>query len=328
MNGDPPLSAAEASTVADAAATPPLTSAEAVEGWNQLCRLMGVLLRQPEPDAAWRMQLNTVMLACRALARRDVDAALYLLLQLGAAEGGRYSTCHAMLCALICELCSNALGWTAEETTSLVHASFTMNLSMTELQDALVNQQSPLTAVQREQVDSHAQHSATLLEAAGVDDALWLEVVRLHHAQDTDTVEEGASAGTRLAALLHRVDVYTAKLSGRVGREPKSPAIAARDTCLGVDGKPDRVGGVLLRTLGLYPPGCFVQLANGDFGVVVERGIKAHTPCVAALRREDGGMYNLPRLRRASESAHAVRHGVTGSAVNVRCDHLRILNAA
>ena len=233
-----------------------------------------------------------------------------------------------MLCALICELCSNVLGWTAEETTSLTLASFTMNLSMTELQDVLVNQPSPLTAAQREQVDSHAQRSATLLEAAGVDDALWLEVVRQHHVQDTDTVKECAGAATRLAELLHRVDVYTAKLSGRVGREPKSPAIAARDTCLGVDGKPDRLGGELLRTLGLYPPGCFVQLANGDFGVVVERGSKAHTPCVAALRREDGWMYNLPKLRRASESAHAVRHGVTGSAVNVRCDHLRILNAA
>lgn len=328
MNGDPRELAAEASTVSDAAATAPLASAEAVEGWNQLCRQMGVLLRRAEPDVAWLAQLHTVTHACRALARRDVDAALYLLLQLGTAGGGRYSTCHAMLCALICELCSDGLGWTPEETTSLTQAAFTMNLSMTELQDALVNQPSPLTAAQRAQVDSHSLRSAGLLEAAGVDDALWLEVVRLHHVQDAETVEACANAGTRLAELLHRIDVYTAKLSGRVGREPKSPAIAARDTCLGVDGKPDHVGSVLLRTLGLYPPGCFVQLANGDFGVVVERGSKAHTPSVAALRREDGWMYNLPKLRRASESEHAVRHGVTGSAVNVRCDHVRILNAA
>lgn len=304
----------------------PLTSAEAVDAWNQLCRQTAQLLREPEPGAPWLLQCKSVARACRDLARRDVDAALYLLLQASAADGGRYSACHAMLCALICELCADALGWPADEVDSLTHAALTMNLAMTELQDALVAQTAPLTPAQREVIDAHAERGAELLTTAGVDDALWLEVVRLHHA-DVPGGTAPAGGAARLAELLHRVDLYTAKLSSRVGREPTSPAIAARDTCLDAQGKPDRVGGVLLRTLGLYPPGCFVQLANGDFGIVVKRGAKAHTPCVASLRRQDGSMYNLPKRRQPGSSEHAVRHGVTRSAVNVLCDHVRILNA-
>lgn len=324
---------APASTgAADAALAPPaidaapLGAAEAVERWDQLCRQMAQLLREADPGTTWLAQFNAVALACRELAQRDVDAALYLLLQASAAEGGRYSACHAMLCALICELCAAGLGWPDTEVDSVSHAAMTMNLSMTELQDALVTQTAPLTPAQREAIDTHAERSALLLAASGVDDALWLDVVRRHHAEGSAT-DASPDAAARLAELLHRVDRYTAKLSSRVGREPTSPAIAARDTCLDAQGKPDRVGGVLLRALGLYPPGCFVQVANGDFGIVVKRGAKAHMPWVAALRRQDGSMYNLPTRRQTGSREHAVRHGVTRSAVNVLCDHVRILGA-
>ncbi len=39
----------------------------------------------------------------------------------------------------------------------------------------------------------------------------------------------------------------------------------------------------LIRELGLYPPGDFVQLANGEQGIVVRRGAEARTPLVAAV---------------------------------------------
>lgn len=327
MNGDPIVAEAPTAQHPPPADDPlPLTPAQAVDGWDQLCRQMAQLLRQSEPGADWLTQFRSVAQACRDLARRDVDAALYLLLQSSAAEGGRYSACHAMLCALICELCARGLGWPADEVDSLTQAALTMNLSMTKLQDALVVQTAPLEPAQREAIDSHAERSAALLSNAGVDDPLWLEVVRRHHVDATGT-ETPPDAAARLSELLHRIDLYTAKLSSRVGREPTSPAIAARDTCLDAQGKPDRVGGLLLRTLGLYPPGCFVQLTNGDFGIVVKRGSKAHMPCVVSLRRQDGWMYNLPKRRPDGQREHAVQHGVTRGAVNVLCDHVRILGA-
>jgi hypothetical protein len=303
-----------------------LSSAQALEGWDQTTRQMVLLLRTPEPDGAWLEQFEVAASGMRLLARRDLDAALYLLLQAAGTDLERYSACHAMLCALVCELCAERFGWPASEVITLVRAALTMNLSMSDMQDTLARQAEPLSPAQRAQIDSHPERSAALLESAGVVDALWLEVVRRHRDDAAPAADPAPVPAQRLAELLRRVDVYTAKLSSRAGREQRSPAIAARDTCIGPNGKPDRIGATLLRALGLYPPGCFVELANGDFGVVMQRGNRAHTPVVAALRRQDGGTYMPPSRRDTARRGHAVVHGVTRGAVKVRCDHKRNLD--
>jgi hypothetical protein len=48
-----------------------------------------------------------------------------------------------------------------------------------------------------------------------------------------------------LAQLLRRVDIFCAKISRRANRAPMSPVQAAREACLGPDGKPDEIGGAL-----------------------------------------------------------------------------------
>ena len=319
----------DAVAVAEALAVLPAASpTELIEGWHRVKRELSALLQSSAPDAAWIDTLEATVERLQGLARRDFDAALYLLLQdAGNGESG-YSVHHALLCALVCELCAEGLQWPAEEVDTLVRAALTMNLSMTTAQDALSRQSGPLSAAQREQVDGHAEESARLLAASGLGNPLWIEVVRLHHdagAQGRAADAASSSAAQRLARLLSRVDVYTAKLSRRAGREAVSPAIAARDTCLDGAGQPDTLGVALLRKLGLYPPGSFVKLANGDLGVVVRRGDKAHMPIVAALRRIDGALHFSPKRRDTSLGRHAVVHGVTASEVKVHLNHLRNL---
>jgi hypothetical protein len=317
-----------AEAMAEALAAPePVSPAELVDGWDHLKRELAALLRHPAPDAAWAESLESTVGHLQVLARRDFDAALYLLLQ-DASNGddGRYSAHHAILCALVGEVCADWLEWPAEEVDALVRAALTMNLSMTAMHDALARQVEPLSAQQREQVDGHAEQSATLLAASGLKDALWIEVVRLHHGgPGVDEADATAPPALRLARLLRRVDVYTAKLSRRGGREALSPAIAARHTCLDAAGQPDSLGVALLRKLGLYPPGSFVRLANGELGVVVRRGPKAHMPIVAALRKADGGLHFSPKRRDTEMRQHAVVHGVTANEVKVRLNHLRNL---
>lgn len=336
VQGDPAVAvevaaedAAEvAAAMAEALAAPEaLNPAELVEGWDRVKRELAALLRHATPDAAWAEAVEGLVGRLQVLARRDFDAALYLLLQ-DASNGddGRYSAHHAILCALVGEVCADWLEWPAEEIDALVRAALTMNLSMSTMQDALARQVEPLSASQREQIDGHAEESAALLAAAGVKDMLWVEVVRLHHGgPGVDDAGPEAPPARRLARLLRRIDVYTAKLSSRASREAVSPAIAARDTCLDGEDQPDTLGVAILRKLGLYPPGCFVKLANGDLGVVVRRGSKAHMPIVAALRREDGGQHFSPKRRDTANKRHAIVHGVTASQVKVRLNHLRNL---
>jgi hypothetical protein len=321
----------DSAALADAPAAPRLPPDEAIEAWEGETRQLSALLRTAAPDAAWLGQFETARQRQRVLAQRDADHALYLLLQAAATQLDRYSAHHAMLCAVVCDLCAECFDWPDGERESLQRAALSMNLSMTVMQDTLARQVGPLTSTQRESVANHAAGSAELLNAAGVTDALWLETVRDHHTAQGAlgrSALEQAPPAQRLAHLLHRVDVYTAKLSRRASREPVSPAIAARDACLGDEGRPDPVGAAMLRTLGLYPPGCFVQLASGEIGVVVRRGDKAHTPLVAALRRQDGGLFLQPSRRDTSQPRHAIVKGVNAREVKVHLNHLRTLNAA
>lgn len=317
-----------AADAAESLTPEPLSPADAIEGWDQIKRLMATLLRRADPDAAWIEQFYQATERMQALARRNPDSALYLLLQAAASEIDHYSAHHAMLCALVCELCAAWFEWPDDEVQTLVRAALTMNLSMSAMQDALAQQLSPLSDAQRQQIDAHAADSALLLTAAGIDDSLWLDVVRQHHDIPPSRGENAPSPAERLAHLLRRVDVYTAKLSRRASRDPTPPAIAARDACLNAAGVPDAIGATMLRVLGLYPPGCFVRLANEETGVVVRRGDKAHTPIVASLRRSDGGLYLQPVRRDTTSRHHAVARGVGINEVKVRLHHERVLSIA
>jgi hypothetical protein len=300
------------------------TPQEAVDGWDRAMRQTSVLLRGEAPDAAWAVQFEAVLAEQRLLARRDPDVALYVLLHKGASEIDRYSAHHAMLCAAASELCAQALGWSVDEADVLARAALTMNLSMTAAQDAMSRQPEPLSTSQREQVAGHGERSAQLLVDAGVSNALWLDVVRLHH-DDRPLADNAASPAQRLAHLLHRLDVFTAKLSRRASREPLLPAIAARQACFDESNRPDAMGAAMLRALGLYPPGSFVRLASGEIGIVTRRGAKAHTPVVAALRRADGGLYLQPMRRDTSLARHAVVQGISGHDVKVHLNHVRVI---
>lgn len=66
-------------------------------------------------------------------------------------------------------------------------------------------------------------------------------------------------------------------------------------------------------------------VANGEIGVVVKRGVKAHSPRVAALRRPDGGFHQQPVLRDTSQLRLAVTRGMTLANVKVHANHVRIL---
>lgn len=156
--------------------------------------------------------------------------------------------------------------WPEEERLSLALAALSMNLSMTTLQDTLAERNGPLSESQRARVDGHAALSADLLSAAGVSkEPLRLDVVRHHHANSTGRRRPARKSQHPVwLNCSGGVDIYLAKLSQRGARESVTPAKAARDACLDSAGHPDSIGATLLRVIGLYPPGTYVELANGE----------------------------------------------------------------
>jgi hypothetical protein len=113
----------------------------------------------------------------------------------------------------------------------------------------------------------------------------------------------------------------------RKTRPGSTATVAARDACLDTSGLPDATGATMLRVLGLYPPGSFVRLVNGEIGVVIRRGDKAHTPAVAWVRRGDGGMINPPMVRDTVNRLHTVQRSLAADQVKIRLDHERVVGA-
>jgi len=254
--------------------------------------------------------------------------ALYMMLQTATNDADNYSTNHALFCAVVADLCAAYFGWPEAEAVAVQNAALTMNVAMLLMQNSLAQQSDSLSPAQKLGIEDHPSKGVELLKTAGVDDALWLEIVRRHHRP----VDEGESCDPltppqRLAQLLQRIDVFTAKLSKRKTRAGSTATVAARDACLDTSGLPDATGATMLRVLGLYPPGSFVRLTSGEIGVVVRRGDKAHTPVVACVRRRDGGLISQPIVRDTSSRLHGVQRSLSADEARIRLDHERVVGA-
>lgn len=318
--------------IAELRAQPPAAPAEAgvqapvAEQCDELATQLHQALRDAQPGAEWVARLRRLHERACSLAQRDTDAVLYHLVHAAGHDTGCYSAQHALLVMLVCEQAAAALGWPAQARHSLGCAALSMNVAMAELQDRLAASERPPTPAMREQIRDHAARGAQLLRAAGVGDVLWCEAVRLHHdAGDGACPLHELSEPRRLARLLRRADIFTAKISRRRTRAAMSAMQAAREACLGADGVPDEIGAALLRATGLYPPGSFVELANGERGIVVARGRRANLPRVASLVAPSGLALGEPALRDTVQARYAVRAALPSSQMKVRPDHRRIL---
>jgi HD-GYP domain-containing protein (c-di-GMP phosphodiesterase class II) len=283
-------------------------------------------LRDAGVDPHWLPRVRQTLALTDEFAKAHPQAVQFLLFQHAAHSVEQYSTHHALLCANICARVGRLLGWPAEELISLARAAATMNVAMVQLQDMLAQQSGALRTEQRARIEHHAEHGALLLAEAGVTDALWIEVVRLH---DDPMLAERPIASLapaqRLARLLRLVDRFTAKVSRRGNRQPLSPLVAARDACVGADGRPDEFGSALLKSVGMYPPGSYVKLSSGEIGVVVSSGARANQPLVAVFSGASGLPLTDPVLRDTAQRNREVAAAVPVTEIRVRIDPNRVL---
>lgn len=296
------------------------------EQWDELVVQLDAALRDLRPGGDWLARLFGVHARARRLGEKRFDASLYHLIYTAAHSTEKYSSHHALLTLLIAEQAARLLEWPADRIDALGRAALTMNVAMVRLQDLLAQTDHKPTPEIRAQIDSHAETGARLLAEAGLKDLLACSVVRLHHdASEAQHALAELPAERQLARLLRRVDIFCAKMSRRRARAPMSPVQAAREACLGAGGVPDEIGGALLKAVGLYPPGSFVELASGEIGIVVARGRRANLPYVASLVSASGTPLGEPALRDTIEQRFAVKAAVAPGSVKVRPPHERLL---
>ena len=87
----------------------------------------------------------------------------------------------------------------------------------------------------------------------------------------------------------------------------------------------DEAGAALIKAVGLYPPGTFVRLVNGEEGIVVKRGTSATEPLVAALLGKSGNPLTEPVPRDTRLASQAVSQGLAPHELRLRLSVEKLL---
>ncbi|MBP6483549.1 MAG: phosphohydrolase [Rhodoferax sp.] len=292
--------------------------------WLDLQSRVDTLLRSPQ-SVDFLKRILQVQEELAELVRRSPDATLLALTHLAAEENQLYSATHSLFVCAICALAAHeVLKWPHELQQSMMLAALTMNISITDLQDRLATQEFPLSDAQQIAVKSHAQHSADLLKAAGVLDPVWLGAIACHHRQEAGQLS-GRAPIDQVARLIHRADIFAARLSPRVSRAPLPSLAAMKAAYLDEDSKVDEAGAALIRVLGIHHPGALVKLATDEIAIVIRRGMHRLHPTVAVLVGKNGMPLVEPVIRDTRQPEFAIVANVKHTDIKARTDLLRLL---
>lgn len=221
-----------------------------------------------------------------------------------------YSLMHPLHIAVLCELVAKQVGVEQIARVSVVVAALTIDVGFIELQQKLQKQSSPLSDEQWSAVRCHPQQSTQLLTDAGITDSSWLDTVRQHHERINGKGYPAGLAGDQIcfgARLMAIADMYTAMIRPRSYRS----AILAKDVLRGIfkergESIDGRLAEFFIKVVGVFPPGAYVRLANGEIAVVSERGADAAHPKVISYISQYGLQLPEPAERNTQVSENAV----------------------
>ena len=210
----------------------------------------------------------------QALCQEDVDATLaapYLDHQ------NPDIIVHQIMGAVAMELVASRQGFDAEGRLPYVCAALTRDIGQLTFQGELEKCQGPLTETLKSQVWGHTLQGLAILAKFGLTDKVWLESIQLHHERldgsgyPHQLEGDAISWGGRALAV---VDVYSAMARPRTHRKNTSltPMMALRNLFTGKEVAIDnQLLQMLIKEIGLVPPGSLMRLQNGEVAVVKHR---------------------------------------------------------
>ena len=241
----------------------------------------------------------------RSLVDKDPDVALFLCVRQEDRRFALYPLTHSLHCAVIVMLTGRQLGWPEARVQSLVCAALTMNLSTLELQATMAEQDTPPTKRQLELIRAHPMASAALMRDAGISDPVWLTAIVEHHEHPGGGgYPQALTTLSEAAQILRAADVFMAKISPRMARPPMTTQAATRQLYQERPGDP--LAMAMIKTVGIHPPGCLVNLASGEIGVAVRRHPKGTQPLVATLSDRKGKPIGETTRRDTTQPEYAI----------------------
>lgn len=275
------------------------------ELWNQATLVLKRLLDTLDVQVGFPDQLDRFLHHLETLLASHPEIALYRCLRQEGVKLFYYGYQHAIHTATVCLLLGRQLGWPEARVRSLAKAALTMNVGIHDLQGEMATQDVPMRERQRSAIQTHPQKALALLAQAGVNDPDWLTAVAQHHERaDGSGYPQKLTEVADIAVALRVADVFMAKISPRVLRAPLSSQEAIRQLYREDKGGP--ISTAVVKIFGLYPPGEFVRLASGEYGLVVQRSNHAKTPWVAVITDSQGRPVPKTERRDSAQPAHAI----------------------
>jgi HD-GYP domain-containing protein (c-di-GMP phosphodiesterase class II) len=259
---------------------------------------------QPEEVTA---DLDSVMKWQTELFNRDQDQLMGVQALLAS---GHVLSERALHTAAVAKLLAVAENVPRPLQISLGAAALTLDVGIVDEHEAISSSTGPLGEHHRAIIADHPERGVRLLRDIGIRDEAWLQAVELHHERMDGSgyphglVGDAIPLGARIVAL---ADAYTAMLRPRGDR----PAFLARDALRELYANQSarydaRLVQVLIRQLGVYPPGTVVKLASGEVGVCVRRTADARKPVLQAVIDPTGQLYATPKRRNPDETASKI----------------------
>ncbi|MBI2308922.1 MAG: HD domain-containing protein [Rhodocyclales bacterium] len=221
-----------------------------------------------------------------------------------------YRVHHQMLAATIIELTTRTMALAEGERLPLVCAALTHDIALVGSDPVLEGLRTPLTEEQRAVIRAHPRCGVEVLSSRGVVDAIWLDAVAQHHeCMDGSGYPQGlrGDAIGRGGRLLAIADVYSAMIRSRPYRgNAFFPQNVWRDIFLNRHKYVSELTQLVVRSIGMMPPGSLVRLANNEMAVVRSRGSGALGARVVSVCSLAGVPLPAPVERDVTNPAYAV----------------------
>jgi hypothetical protein len=234
-------------------------------------------------QAAWARS-HSVMLATVMLYRDPVTPA-----------------CHAVHTACFTQTVMNSMGIDERMRPSILAAAMTMHLPAQALAQA---HDRPLVA----SIAGHEVGVRQYLQALGVSDTLWLDLVDKAHEATTIQYRQRAPDATTIAAqLIALADLYASRILDPDGKHFGNSRIVLRELLTERGQHFDALlASHFIRALGIYPVGSVVSLRSGEIGVVCESSDQVDAPWVCSLIGPLGSVLQEAKIRDTREALHGI----------------------
>lgn len=276
-------------------------------------RLFGRMLVEPNFPG----RVATIVKAIEEACALDRDACLaWMFLE----SEARYVIAHPLHTAILCELVGVQLGWPAEQRLSAVSAALTMNIAKLVLQHKLHAQTEAMTPAQMTQMREHCVLGVEALQNLHVKDSAWLTAVTQHHERlDGSGYPAGlnADAITPEARLVAVADSYAAMIVAHAYKRAMPGNAALKEIYLQRGKKLDaEMADTLIKVVGVFPPGSYVRLANGEVAVVTRHGAAPTAPAVVSFVNPRGQSISSCVKRDCANPEFAIKEVLIKSKVD------------